>query len=79
MFSTTPQHRTSVPKLRWAFRLRMLLLSFNREAAKTGCQGKLPFGQRDSALVINTLSQLEHKHVFSMKCILNYIPEGMRF
>ena len=56
----------------------MLLLSFNWEAAETGCQGKLPFGQRDSAIVINTLSQLEHKHVSSVKCILNYIPEGMR-
>lgn len=36
-------------------------------------QGSLPCGPRGSAMVINTLSQLEHKHVFSMKYILNYI------
>lgn len=36
-------------------------------------QGSLPFGRRGSAMLINTLSQLEHKHVFSMKYILNYI------
>lgn len=43
-------------------KLRMLLVLFNQEAARTDPKGILPFGPRDPAIVTNALSQLEYKH-----------------